>query len=132
MAFPYVHLKKGEIHNGKIAQSTGFYQANPKHTMWIKKPTYKGKTSEVKTLPLSKQFKYETGIGWIIYKNGETLFYAQNPGEVAFSLMEIERMIGEDVQNEYTAQYESLTNSLIYQRHSKNNWVLIGIGPGIA
>jgi hypothetical protein len=132
MAFPYIHLKKGEKHNNIIAGSTGFYHQNSKYPMWTKKPTYRGKTADSKTLPLSKQFKYETGIGWVIYKNGDTLFYEQNPGEVAFSLMEVERMIGEDNQNEYTAQYESLTSSLLYQRHSKNNWVLVGVGPGIA
>lgn len=132
MSFPYIHLKKGEKHNNIVAGSTGFYHINPKLPMWTKKPVYKGKISGSKTLPISQQLKYETGIGWVIYKNGSTLFYAQNPGEVAFSLMEVERMIGDDTQNEYTACYESLTTSLIYQRHIKNNWVLIGVGPGIA
>lgn len=90
-----------------------------------------GESTEI--LPLTTKLYFGFG-GWSILRNGEHFF--QDRRDVEFDqhkdLAFVESMIGGDTENEYIAYYDSALRSAKYQRHAKDNWVLIETGPGFA
>lgn len=72
--------------------------------------------------------------GWVVNKNGEQ-FFCENT-DVDFDeckdVVHVEELIGEDSENEYLAIFDSPLRSAVYQRHAKNNWVLIEKGEWFA
>lgn len=84
---------------------------------------------------LDIETKMYTGFGgWTVYRNGEILYYQQQHEEFddAKSISDIETMIGDDDENEYTACFLGPLSDAIYQRHSKNHWMLVEQGDGFA
>lgn len=84
-------------------------------------------------LSLDTRLYYGFG-GWTIYKNGEEFF--RDDRDVEFDrykkLSYVEKLIGNDSENEYTAFYYGSLRDATYQRHAKNTWVLINKGQGFA
>jgi hypothetical protein len=90
-----------------------------------------GQTREI--LPLDTLL-YDGFGGWSITKNG-SFFFQEDPNkefEDSMTLQGIEDMIGEDTENEYCANLFLPLRGATYQRHSKNNWVLIEKNDGFA
>lgn len=88
-------------------------------------------TSEI--LPLGTKIYNGFG-GWSINKNGEHFYSAENglDWDDFKDISYIEELIGEDTENEFTAILSTPLRDAKYQRHSKNNWVLIEKGEGFA
>lgn len=88
-------------------------------------------TTEI--LNLNTKLYFDFG-GWTINKNGQPFFSDQR--SVDFDeykdLNHVEALIGEDDENEYTAEVYLPLRSAKYQRHAKNIWVLIEKGNGFA
>lgn len=106
---------------------------------WIK-PPIKGLTntcphcaSPADILPLDTKIYNGFG-GWSILKNG-SLFFIENKDkdwDDFKDLAYIETLIGNDEENEYTAKYYAPLRDALYQRHTKDYWVLIEQGLGFA
>lgn len=100
---------------------------NKKPKWW--KPAIEGKGS----LDLHTQLYLGYG-GWLVTKNGETFYSAkiEDDFDGAKSLQDIENMIGEDPESEYIALFFGPLREATYQRHAKDQWVLIETGEGFA
>lgn len=72
--------------------------------------------------------------GWVIKKDGQEFF--QEEGDKDWDdckkLEAIEALIPEGDNSEYTAHLDTPMRDAVYQRHDKNQWVLIQKGPGWA
>lgn len=84
-------------------------------------------------LPLNTKLYYGFG-GWNISKNGVEFFKDNRDVEFEdyLDLNHVENLIGDNVIDEFTAFFNSPLRDATYQRHSKNNWVLINKGDGFA
>jgi len=91
-----------------------------------------GGTSEI--LEMETTLYWGVAGGWNILKNGQQFFCEDGDKEWdEFKQMKhIEEMIGEDNENEYVANFDSPLRDAKYQRHAKDNWVLIEKGMGFA
>lgn len=72
--------------------------------------------------------------GWSVNKNGQQ-FYQAEPNddfENAKTLNDIEEIIGHDTENEYLAILFTPLRGATFQRHAKDNWVLIEKNGGFA
>jgi len=90
-----------------------------------------GETSEILELDTKLYFGFG---GWVITKNGQE-FFSSNPDlewNENKDLEYIETLIGENTEDEFIARFDAPLRDATYQRHSKNNWVLIQKGEGFA
>jgi len=107
---------------------------------WYKKPIENklhrscpccGVTAQVLELDTKLYFGFG---GWTITKNNEEFFIDRR--DVEFDeykdLNHVEELIGDDIENEYIAELSTPLRGAIYQRHGKNNWVLISTNIGFA
>ena len=90
-----------------------------------------GSVTEI--LPLETKLYLGYG-GWNITKNGKPFFANDNDlqWEENKDLAHVETLIGEDTENEYVAIFDTALRDEKYQRHTKDNWVLIETGDGFA
>lgn len=72
--------------------------------------------------------------GWVVMKNGQEYFQEENgiDFDEGKDLKHVENMIGEDTENLYEAVVYLPLRGATYQRHAKNNWVLIETNEGFA
>jgi hypothetical protein len=83
-------------------------------------------------LPLNTKLYFASSGGWTITKNNNHFF--SDDREIDFKeyldLKYVEELIGDDDKSEYLANFCTPLRSAVYQRHSKNHWVLIESGEG--
>lgn len=113
---------------------------NEKPTWW--KPGIKAGSASclccggltVEVLALKTKLYNSSAGGWSVTKGGQPFFCDQRDVEFEeyYDVEHIESLIGEDPDTEYLAHVYLPLRSATYQRHSKNNWVLIENGEGYA
>ncbi len=85
-------------------------------------------------LPVETKMYHGMGGMWTITKNGQHFF--SDDRDVEFDqyhdLKHVEDLIGENTEDEFIADFTSPLRGSVYQRHAKNNWVLIETNEGYA
>lgn len=110
-----------------------------KKQLWLKKGIKAGNTTylccpdTVQKLDLKTKLYHGFG-GWTITKNVQTFFIDKRDVEwdEYKDIQHVEELIGDDDQNEYIADLYLPLRGSTYQRHSKNNWILINKNEGFA
>ncbi len=109
--------------------------------MWIKLPAYEGKVHQgcINCPPVLRKAKMDTkiavGFGFAgVKRDGDIIFMADTIAEWKDipTLMKFENMARKDPDHDWRLVLDAPLRSREYQRHSKNEWILVASGEGFA